>query len=54
MNKLYFIARTDVGAGSGEQRVFGAFDSKKRPLLLACRSPLSAPVITQCLKATLS
>jgi hypothetical protein len=29
MNKLYFIARTDVGAGSGEQRVFGAFDSEE-------------------------
>lgn len=29
MSKLYFIARTDIGASSGEQRVFGAFDSEE-------------------------
>lgn len=29
MNKLYFVARTDVGASSGEQRVFGAFDTEE-------------------------
>lgn len=25
---LYFVARTDVTAGSGQQRVFGAFDTE--------------------------
>ncbi len=30
MSKLYFLARTDVSADSGEQRVFGAFDSEEQ------------------------
>jgi hypothetical protein len=29
MTKLYFVARTDISADSGEQRVFGAFDKEE-------------------------
>jgi hypothetical protein len=29
MQKLYFVARTDVTEDSGEQRVFGAYDSEQ-------------------------
>lgn len=28
MSKVYFVARTDVAGDSGEQRVFGAFETE--------------------------
>lgn len=28
VGKLYFVVRTDVSAGMGEQRVFGVFDTE--------------------------
>lgn len=28
MSNMFFVARTDVSAASGEQRVFGAFDTE--------------------------
>jgi hypothetical protein len=27
MDEIYFVARTDIKADSGQQRVFGAFDT---------------------------